>query len=154
MELSTSESGKIGKKVHILQSFGATYEICGFLEPLDILKLQQLSRWLYNRGIARVQTYWRLRKRYYFTYGQSAGLKSTVFVYDAVTGEAKTIKKKKIFDFHNKQTIQVSSHLYSVAWQQLQVTRYSGQSLAKKKELASGNEFRQNFSLAAHLATQ
>lgn len=133
---------------HILHSFGATYEICAFLEPLAILKLQLVSPWLYTRGISRIQTRWKLRKRFYFAYGQSDCVKHTVFVYDVLTGQAKTTRRKGIFNFHQQQTIQIGPDLYSVAWEKLQVTKFKGRGLTKVK-LASGNVYRQNFSLAA-----
>ena len=40
--------------VHILQSFGATTTIFSYLDPLEVLVLQVLGKWMYMRAISRV----------------------------------------------------------------------------------------------------
>ena len=43
---------------HILMSFGATDTIFGFLSQTEVLFFQALNRWMYEKGVARVQTKW------------------------------------------------------------------------------------------------
>ena len=38
------------------RSLGATTEILRFLPPAEVLRCQQLSRWMYRRGVARCQS--------------------------------------------------------------------------------------------------
>ena len=49
------KSAVSGQGYHISESYGATTEIFSFLGHQEVTMLQMLNKWMYNRGIARVQ---------------------------------------------------------------------------------------------------
>ena len=42
--------------LRLIQSYGATTTIFGYLEQRQILLMQQTNKWFYSKGVGRVQT--------------------------------------------------------------------------------------------------
>ena len=61
-----SSAGALAPSYHILMSFGAWDEIFAFMDPIEVIKSQIVNRWMYSRGVARCQRYWKF-KHFYFT---------------------------------------------------------------------------------------
>ena len=52
--------------LRFLQSYGAFCEIFKHLSPMEILKLQALNRWMYEKGVGRIQTKWQRYQNYFY----------------------------------------------------------------------------------------
>jgi len=55
-------------KYHILRSFGATTTIFSFLEPLEVIQLQGVDKWMYTVAVSRVQNRYSFAKKLYFAF--------------------------------------------------------------------------------------
>ena len=44
----------------LIYSYGSMMEIAPFFKPIEVLKLQALNRWMYLKGVCRVQATYKL----------------------------------------------------------------------------------------------
>ena len=64
----------------LVRQFGATDVLLSFLDALEVLRLQQLDRWMYEVGISRVQVSLSFRC-FYFSHYRSNKNKETLFLF-------------------------------------------------------------------------
>ena len=107
-------------------SFGATDTIFQFLEQHAVLNMQLLNRWMYAKGISRVQRKWRGAWKVGVAILTTARINSFVTRYDGLLGDAELCRGLgSSVDFRNCQVVQVKSDLYTVNERNLSITRYA-----------------------------
>ena len=90
--------------------------------PIHILYLQQLNKWMYTRGISRVQAKFQLMRRWHY-FLICDGIRNFIYVFDAVTG---VIFKRRLRNHHGEsKAIQIKDDLYEISNDSLKVTMYS-----------------------------
>ena len=88
-------SGDIRHRVYI--SYGAMNAIFAFLQPLRVLSLQQVSKFMYHRGVERLQTSVLLpcNLPLYFNLEGHEKFADKLVKYDAKSGMAKEIELER-----------------------------------------------------------
>ena len=66
----------------MFNSYGAMNEILDFFEPLDVLKFQILSRWMYVRGVCRCQMTFRLLSKTFYYTSKTKFDKNKIYCYE------------------------------------------------------------------------
>lgn len=110
---------------HILMSYGATDTISGFLSPTEVLFLQALNRWMYEKGVSRVQQKWGGACKVDFAILTNPRTSSKVTCYDGLSATACAVMKLQDEDFKGHKVVQVMEDIYTISEQNLSVTRYS-----------------------------
>ena len=86
-------------------SFGATDTILHFLEQHAVLNMQLLNRWMYAKGISRVQRKWCGAWKVGVAFLTTARINSFVARYDGLLGDADLCRKLRSVDFRNCQIV-------------------------------------------------
>mmetsp|Transcript_22881 Transcript_22881/g.28438 ORF Transcript_22881/g.28438 Transcript_22881/m.28438 type:complete len:96 (+) Transcript_22881:32-319(+) len=84
---------------HILMSFGATDTIFNFLEQHQVLNLQQLNRWMYEKGVSRAQRRWRSAWKVGISILSVPRPQPTLYRYDGLLHDAQYLRKLDDFNF-------------------------------------------------------
>lgn len=117
-----------GLKVTIAQqmfnSYGAMNEILDFFEPLDVLKFQILSRWMYVRGVCRCQMTFRLLSKTFYYTSKTKFDKNKIYCYETRHERLHTLENPS-FNFAGCVTLMVGDHLYSYSFLTSDLKRYS-----------------------------
>ena len=127
-------------------------ELFNFMDQKETLRFQSVNRWMYNRGVSRVQTKWQGLKRH--VYMAHPHDNNKLVEYDACTG-AVTEWADSLFDFSDRLVVQVDQDtLYTFKKSDLSTTKYCNlRKVSDNKKLASSKgkliEFRlhQTFNL-------
>ena len=123
----------------LIYCYGALTCISAYLERTEFLAMQALSKWMYERGVVRVQQRYKLAKDlHWFADPTNVKYKQTLFVYDPRKGTCSTVSNKK-YDFYDRITIQVKDELFSIGCADLAVTKYyleMHQAPTRRKKLA------------------
>ena len=118
----------------ILRSYGATTTIFSFMKSFNVLEFQRINKWMYQKGVSRVQKNWKFvstQHMFYLTYGDSLRFSKTLVRYESLSGEIETLSDP-VFDFYMHRTVKVKSHLYTVDLRDLSVCRYSDLMLSQE----------------------
>ena len=113
---------------HLIKSYGVTTSLFGLLEQLEILKLQQLDKRMYNSGVSRVQAALVWPKKYkdehYLAYAYGGVSKHTLFVLDnALENWRKHVDGR--FDFSTHRAVHFRNAIISVKFgEPLETTLY------------------------------
>ena len=94
----------------VLISYGAMDSICSFLSPQKLLSMQAVCKFMYCRGIERLQQSITLYDPVFFHYQQFSKWANSLFVYDLVTQKpAKSfiLPPGFPFDLQDSQIIQL-----------------------------------------------
>lgn len=106
-------------------SFGFTTTTFSYLSVVEVVQLQILNRWMYQRGIARVQTSLKLPiTHFYFTAATESRSKSTLYHFDRLAGTCERLVNED-FDFGLCVTVQVRLSLYCFARDASKLTKYT-----------------------------
>ena len=119
-----------------MQSFGAMTELFNFMDQKETLRFQSVNRWMYERGVSRVQTKWQGLKRH--VYMAHPHDNNKLVEYDACTGGV-TEWADSQFDFSDRLVVQVDQDtLYTFKKRDLTTTKYSNLgNVSDNKKLAS-----------------
>lgn len=108
---------------NVLYSFGALTTIAKYLSVIEFLQLQAVCKWVYNRGVCRVQVRFRLFPGIYWFVDPNR--RRTLVKYDHRLKTLDQIDGGHDDVFDKIWTLQVGKDLYTVSWEDFAVSRYS-----------------------------
>ena len=114
--------------------------LADYLQPIESLHLQAMNKWMYDRGVRRVQLKYTLaRSVHWFTFPIGNRFKQMLIRYeDGRQGACQQITREE-YEFQKRMSIQIKDNLYAIDPNNLAVTKYSKPfqgGLSEKTELA------------------
>ena len=145
----------VGHRYGLLHSFGATYTILSYFEALQVCKLQRLNRWMYKRGVSRVQMKIKLPIRFFcFSNSWAENFASTIFV-KYMSGMKRSQRKKSTsLNLYRSTTQQIMNTLYQFSWgppiKVFLITGYTQRDNLQIRQLQTLERDIIDFAVAAH----
>ena len=133
--------------VKLLQSFGATNSLFDFLEPIQVLLLQQMNTWMYKTGISRVQTFWSILRYSFFVNTLNSSRSNTLYIFNHADSSVTSFNDGRI-QGGKCRMVEVKDDLYIFSFRvtkAVKVTKITKPSCPSKIKVSKLPELRQSW---------